>query len=110
MPDLVSESGLTKYSLQFQKTIKMLCCLECSILLISQTSLKHIHNCHAKTYEKYPKKKYEDICTLLKVQEKYPLLEDLESINALSGLKLHTMVLVCCHEGCNKLFATDGSM
>jgi len=110
MPDLVFESGLAEYSLQFQKTMKMLCCLECSILLTSQTSLKHIHNCHAKTYEKYPKKKYEDIYTLLKVQEEYPLLENLEGIDALSGLKLHTMVLVCCHEGCNRLFATDSSM
>ena len=56
MSDLVPDSGLVEYSLQFQKTIKMLCCLEYSILLTSQTGLKHIHNCHAKTYKKYPKK------------------------------------------------------
>ena len=109
MSDLIPESGLAEYSLQFQKTMKMLCCLKCSILLTSRTGLKHIHNCHAKTYEKYPKKKYEDICTLLKVQEEYPLLEDLEGIDALSGLKLHTIVLVCCHEGCNRRLNTKTS-
>ena len=35
MLDLVPDSGLVEYSLQFQKTIKMLCCLEYSILLTS---------------------------------------------------------------------------
>jgi len=62
---------------------------------------------HTKNIQK---KKYEDICTLLEVQEEYLLLEDLEGIDALGGLKLYTMVLVCCHKGCHRLFATGGSI
>jgi len=55
-------------------------------------------------------KKYKDICTLLKVREEYSLLKDLKGIDALGGLKLYTMVLVYCHERCNRLFATGDSM
>jgi len=47
-------------------------------------------------------KKNKDICTLLKVQKEYLLLEDMEGINALGGLKLHTIVLVCCYERYNR--------
>jgi len=72
--------------------------------------LKHICNWHSKAHEKYSKKRYVEIYALLEVWEEYPLLEDLEGINALSGLNLHSMVLVTDQKGCVKLLATDSSM
>jgi len=44
----------------------------------------------------------------LGIQKTYPLIEELEGLEAISGLYLHTMALVCAYDDCGMLFSTKG--
>jgi len=90
--------------------LDMLCCLDCKVLLISQTGLSHVHNCHVECYEPYPEAKFSEICSRLGIQETYPLIKKLEGLEAISGLYMYTMALVCTHDDCGMLFSTKGSI
>ena len=88
----------------------MLCCSDCKVLLTSQTGLSHVRNCHAERYEPYPEAEFSEICSRLGIRETYPLIEELEGLEAISGLYMHTMALVCAHDDCGMIFSTKGSM
>jgi len=106
----VAEPELRRYLLHHQTKLDMLCCSDCKVLLTSQTGLSHICNCHTECYKPYLEAKFSEICSRLDIWETYPLIEELEGLEAISRLYMHTMALVCTHDDCGMLFSTKGSM
>jgi len=54
--------------------------------------------------------KYENVCTELGIRTEYPTIQELNGIEALSGLDIYTMSLVCGVEECSMIFASRSTM
>ena len=96
--------------LQHQTRIQMLCCAECCILLSSKTAISHIRVYHSTLQVKIPKSKFNDLCSELGIRNNYPSHKELHGIDALSGLDLYMMALVCQYDGCSMICASGGAM
>ena len=108
--DLVSDPRLQEYILQYQKRVQMLCCSKCCILLYMKTAIAHIQVYHSTLQIKIPQSKFHDICSELNISESYPSSKELHGIDALSGLNIYTMALVCQHDRCSMICATGAAM
>jgi len=108
--DLVSDPRLQEYMLQYQKRVQMLCCSKCHILLCTKTAIAHIQVYHSALQIKISQSKFRDICSELNIHESYPSPKELYGIDALSGLNIYTMALVCQHDGCSMICATGAAM
>jgi len=64
-------------------------------LLCSKTAISHVRVYHSTLQVKIPKSKFNDLCSELGIHDNYPSLEELHGFDALSGLDLYMMALVC---------------
>ena len=88
----------------------MLCCAECRILLFSKTAISHIRVYHSTLQVKIPESKFNDLCSKLGIRDNYPSHEELHGIDALSGLDLYMMALICQYDRCSMIYASGGAM
>jgi len=105
--NLVLELDLQKFKLQHQTSLRILCCLKCHILLISQTDWTHVYSYLVISYQKLLKKRYKEVCIQLQIKKEYLILDNLYGIHVLSRLKLYIMVLVCGYKECTVIIASN---
>jgi len=79
--------------------------------LTAQTGLTHVHSAaHTVPYVRISEDKYCTVCNELEIRTDYPTSQELDSIEALSGLDIYTMVLICGVDRCSMIFASRGAM
>ena len=89
----------------------MLCCAQCRVLLTAQTGLIHVRAAaHTVPYARLSEDKYHNVCNELGIRTDYPTSQELDGIEALSGLDIYTMALICGVDGCSMIFASRGAM
>jgi len=89
----------------------MLCCTQCRVLLTAQTSLIHVcAAAHTVPYARLSEDKYHNVCNELGIRTNYPTSQELDGIEALSGLDIYTMALICEVDRYLMIFVSRGAM
>ena len=89
----------------------MLCCAQCRVLLMAQTGLIHVCSAaYTVPYARLSEDKYHNVCNELGIRTNYPTSQELDGIEALSGLDIYTMALICEVDRYLMIFVSRGAM
>ena len=84
----------------------MLCYTEYYIFCFVQKQLSPIFKFTITLYKLKYINQNSNLYSKLDIYNNYPLLEELHDINALSGLYLYMMALVCQYNGCSMIWVS----
>ena len=78
---------------------------------MAQTGLIHVRSAvHTVSYARLSEDKYHNVCNELGIRTDYPISQELDGIEALSGFDIYTMALICGVDECSMIFASRGAM